>query len=193
MSKIQAMPNPIDPSGALLGAVTICQRSTPPSEAALQRDETSATVNNETKASWAHNFAEESSKEDNNDSIFCEAMTVDPPPPAFLHSRVRPWQATQSIQINQFKKRAAKGQPGDADIMALFYNYYFWLGTVAIAWTVLVQKSYHVIACPCLKKMLLRLLQHMCLHGQKRLHRTASAVYFMAFIAQTQSKLVEWY
>ncbi len=55
------MPSPIDPSGSPISAVTICQGSSPPSEAALLRNETRATVNKETEASWAHNFAEESS------------------------------------------------------------------------------------------------------------------------------------
>ncbi len=107
------MPSPIDPSGALLGAVTICQDSTPPSEAALLKNETSATINNETKASQAHNFAEESSEEDDDDSIFCEATNLDPPPPEFLHNFVSIHDKPPSPfkLLNSKKKELPKDNP----------------------------------------------------------------------------------
>ncbi len=48
----------------------------------------------------------------------------------------------------------------------------------AIAWMLLVWNSFHLIACQYLKTMmiLLRLLQHMCLHGQKIFQRIASTI-----------------
>ncbi len=81
------MPNPIDTFSAFLGAVAIHQDCTPLSEAALLRDETRAAANNDAKAYQAHNFAEVSSEEEDDDnSIFCEAQNLDSPPPAFLHN-----------------------------------------------------------------------------------------------------------
>ncbi len=83
------MPNPIDASGALVGTVAICQDSIFPSEAALLRDETRAATNNETMAYQAHNSGEESSKEEDNNSIFCKATNSNLCPPAFIHTMYR--------------------------------------------------------------------------------------------------------
>ncbi len=127
------MPNPIDASGAPLGTVAICQDSTPPSEAALLRDETRAAANNNTMAYQAHDFAKESSKEeDDNNPIFCKATNLNPPPPAFLHNDALVHDKPPSpFKLINSKRRAIKRQPGltDSIIMASFYDSCYWLET----------------------------------------------------------------
>ncbi len=180
------MLNPIDASGAPFGTVAICQDSTLPSEADLLRDETRAAANNKTMAYQAHNFAEESSnEEDDNDSIFCKATNSNPPLPAFLHNYVSVHDKLPCpFKLINSKKRAAKRQLGltDSNIMASFYNYYFWLGTHGCCMNHLGSKK---LSCDCLLLFDSNhdLVEAVATHGQKTLQRTASAIYFMAFIA----------
>lgn len=145
---------------------------TPPSEATLLRNETRE-VDSKTMAYWAHNFAKESSKEEDNiKSIFCKAANLDLPPPAFLHNYSSVHDKLYSpFKLIISKTKATKGQLGstDSDIMALFYNYHNWLGTGGCCMIHPGSKGSCVIACCILKAMmiLLRLLLHMCFLGQK--------------------------
>ncbi len=123
------MPNPVDATGAPLNHSSIWPGSASPSEAVPFMDETWE----ETSADKAHNYAEESSNEEDDDElIFCQSMDSGAPPPAFLHQYSSIDNKPPSpFKIINSKKNATKAKPGpsDSDIMASFYDYYYWLGT----------------------------------------------------------------
>lgn len=78
------MSNPANAISALLGGLSICHGNNSPSEAALLKDKTRS-ASNKANTYQAHNFTEESSKEeDKNTSIFFKATNLDTPPPPFL-------------------------------------------------------------------------------------------------------------
>ncbi len=111
------------------------------------KDKTSA-ANNKTRAYQAHKTLLRSQPR--------KMMTTNPsssrnwtPPPAFLHnySSVNDKLPSPLKMINA--KSATKAQPGtsNSDIMALFYNYYYWLGTSGHCMNVLSSKQ---LSCICL-------------------------------------------
>ncbi len=124
------MPNPVDATGAPLDHRSICPSASSPTEAAPVIDET---WEESTTVDQAHNFAEESSNdEDEDEPLFCKPTNSGAPPPAFLHtySSINDKPPSPFKMINS-KKSATKTQPGpsDSNIMASFYDYYYWLGT----------------------------------------------------------------
>lgn len=93
----------------------------------------------------ANNNATASSKEeDDNKSSFCKPKNSEPP---LQHSFITTCLSMTSHLVHSnwlFQRKDFKGQPGptESNRMALFYNYYYWLGTSGYCMNHLGEKSF---------------------------------------------------
>ncbi len=110
-------------------------------------------------------------------------------PPSFLHKYSSIDDKPPSpLKIINSRKYCIRTQPGPSNynIMALFYDYYYWLGKCGCFKNILGSKR---LICSCLSLFghnfdLVEAFATYVFAWTKNIHRMASVIYFMAFVAE---------